>query len=130
MALGRLARVVSKELLLTSSVQPRADSISSTNAFISFYVSELVPVGCSILTAGVNYRIVVTDYLSRGERMTHHHYNMMERHIWNYISVDLKRHEGKRRPARVFGGSILLTSGVSSRIEVPRLAVQLPTASS
>ena len=45
---------------------------------------------------------------NRGERMTRHHYNVVEGHIRNYICRDPKRHEGKSRPARLkeFDGGI------------------------
>ncbi|MGW1425719.1 tyrosine-type recombinase/integrase [Bradyrhizobium manausense] len=37
----------------------------------------------------------------RGERMTRHHYNVIEGHIRNYICRDPKRHAGRTRPARL-----------------------------
>jgi integrase len=44
----------------------------------------------------------------RGERMTRHHYNTIEGHIFNYICPDPKRHEERPRPARLkdFDGGI------------------------
>ncbi|HLH89025.1 MAG TPA: site-specific integrase [Xanthobacteraceae bacterium] len=45
---------------------------------------------------------------ARGERMTRQNYKTMEGHIRNYICRDPKRHEGKKRPARLkkFEGGI------------------------
>jgi len=44
----------------------------------------------------------------RGERMTRQNYNTMDGHIGNYICRDPKRHDGKKRPARLteFDGGI------------------------
>lgn len=56
----------------------------------------------------ITVKLAADEYLAycegrwrRGERMTQHHYHVIEGHIRNYICRDPNRHDGKARPVRL-----------------------------